>query len=118
MALAYQASLSLSILLFLYYGWSCLSSDVLRAEFERFGVSRFRILTGTLEILGAVGLLVGQFLQPVLFLSAGGLTVMMALVVAMRVRLRDPITETLPALVLMLVNLFILVFALRAAAAL
>ena len=117
MALAYQASISLSILLFLYYGWSCLSSDVMRAEFERFGVSRFRTLTGTLELLGAVGLLVGQFFQPVLFLSAGGLTALMALVVAMRVRLHDPVTETLPALVLMLVNLFILVFALRAAAA-
>lgn len=117
MGLAYQASISLSILLFLYYGWSCLSSDGMRAEFERFGVSRFRTLTGTLEILGAGGLLVGQFLPPILFLSAGGLTLLMALVVAMRVRIRDPLTETLPALVLMLVNLFILVFAVRAAAA-
>ena len=45
----YQAFKALSILLFLYYGLSVLVSNAMVTEFERFGLSRFRKLTGSLE---------------------------------------------------------------------
>ena len=53
MNLLYQVSKALSIALFLYYGIAVLVSNAMAAEFERFGMSRFRRLTGGLEVLGA-----------------------------------------------------------------
>ncbi|HUU94439.1 MAG TPA: hypothetical protein VM487_01770, partial [Phycisphaerae bacterium] len=44
---------------FLLYGASCLVSDHMRSEFVRFGLNRFRLLTGVLEVLGGAGLLIG-----------------------------------------------------------
>lgn len=112
MEIAFQVSVGLSIVLFLYYGLDCLLSDGMVVEFERYGLSRFRRLTGSLEVLGAVGLVVGYFVSPILVLASAGLTLLMALGVATRVRVRDPVAETIPALVLMLVNAYILFYAL------
>ena len=103
--------MGLSISLFLYYGTASLLADGMVAEFERFGLSRFRRMTGVLELLGALGLAVGLFLPAITVVSAGGLALLMALGVAVRVRVGDAALETLPAVVLGVVNLFILLFA-------
>jgi hypothetical protein len=108
----FQVSVGLSVVLFLYYGLSGLLSDGMVAEFERYGLSRYRRLTGSLEVLGAVGLVVGYFVLPVLVLASAGLTLLMALGVATRVRVGDPVAEMVPAFALMLVNAYILVYAL------
>lgn len=110
---AFQVSVGLSVVLFLYYGLSGLLSDGMVAEFERYGLSRYRRLTGILEVLGAAGLVVGYFVLPVLVLASAGLTLLMALGVATRIRVRDSVAETVPAFALMLVNAYILVYALR-----
>jgi len=112
MEIAFQVSVGLSVVLFLYYGLDCLLSDGMVVEFERYGLSRYRRLTGSLEVLGAVGLVVGYFVSPILILASAGLTLLMALGVATRVRVRDPVAETIPAFVLMLVNAYILFYAL------
>jgi len=108
----FQASKALSILLFLYYGLSVLVSDAMVADFERFGLSRFRRLTGSLEVLGSVGLMLGYLLPVLVVAASSGLTLLMVLGLATRYRARDRFTEALPALVLALVNLYILVYAL------
>ena len=108
----YHALIFVSSTLFLLYGIACLSMDGMKRDFRRFGLSRFRILTGTLEVLGAVGLIVGQFWLPLVPLSAGGLALLMLAGVATRIRVRDSLVQTLPALVLMCVNLFIAWYAL------
>lgn len=107
----YYACVGLSISLFLYYGTASLLADGMVAEFERFGLSRFRRMTGVLELLGALGLTVGLFLPAITVVSAGGLALLMALGVAVRVRVGDAALETLPAVVLGVVNLFILLSA-------
>lgn len=113
MEIAYQASKILSIALFLYYGLTCLFTDVRVAEFERFRLGRFRILTGSLEVLGALGLLAGYLAPFLVIVGAGGLALLMVLGVATRLRIRDSLVQMLPAIVLMLVNLYILVYALE-----
>ena len=113
MALAYQISKILSIVLFLYYGTGCLVSQSMVAEFERFGLARFRRLTGALEVMGALGLLAGYFFPPLVLIASGGLTLLMVLGVATRIRVRDSVVEMLPALILLMVNLFIFVHAAR-----
>ena len=108
----YLASILVSSTLFLYYGIACLAMDGMKRDFERFGLSRLRILTGTLEVLGAAGLIVGQFWLPLVPLSAGGLALMMLVGVTTRIRVLDSLAQTLPALVLTCVNLFIAWYAL------
>jgi hypothetical protein len=113
LTLAYQASIVVSAALFLFYGIACLSFEGMKRDFERFGLSHLRTLTGTLEVLGALGLIVGQFFWPPLVVgSASGLALLMLVGVATRVRVLDSLGQTLPALVLMCVNLFIAAYAL------
>lgn len=112
MTRAYFAAVFVSSMLFLFYGTACLCTDRMKREFERFGLGHLRILTGILEVLGALGLIVGQFWPPLVPLSAGGLALLMLVGVATRVRVLDSLVQTLPALMLMCVNLFILWYAL------
>jgi uncharacterized membrane protein YphA (DoxX/SURF4 family) len=110
MDLAYRVSIFLSVLLFLYYGLSCLFSDGMMAEFRRFGLSRFRRLTGSLEVMGALGLLAGLFVPIVTLLASAGLALLMLLGVLTRVRVGDPALETLPATILLVMNVFIFLY--------
>lgn len=109
MAYVHGTAIVLSASLFLFYGLLCLFSDGMMAEFERFGLARYRRLTGALEVLGAVGLLAGFFVPPILLLASGGLALLMVLGVITRVRVGDSLLETLPALLLLVVNAFIFV---------
>ena len=117
MDLAYRASIFLSVLLFLYYGLSCLFSDGMMAEFRRFGLSRFRRLTGSLEVLGALGLLAGLFVPLFTLLASAGLALLMLLGIVTRVRVGDSVLETLPAVILLGMNVFIFLYALGMAGA-
>ena len=110
MQLIYEASKILSIAAFLLYGLSCLFADGMVAEFERFGLSRFRRLTGALEVAGALGLVAGYRFPVFTVAASGGLAALMLLGIATRLRLRDPFVATLPALLLLLINLWVLVY--------
>jgi len=108
----YYTSIVVSSALFLFYGIACLAFDRMKRDFERFGLGHLRTLTGTLEVLGALGLLAGFFWPSLVPLSAGGLALLMLLGVVARVRVLDSLAQTLPALVLMFINLFIVWYAL------
>jgi uncharacterized membrane protein YphA (DoxX/SURF4 family) len=116
MSIIFQTSKVISIVAFLVYGLSCLFSQGMAAEFERFGLSRFRRLTGALEVVGALGLLAGYLFAPLVPAASAGLTLLMVLGVITRVRVRDPLVEILPAIVLLLINVFILAHSIRLAA--
>ena len=108
MAYAYWAAVLVSAVLFLVYGLLCLFSDGMEEEFTRYGLSRFRRLTGALEVLGGAGLLVGLLVTEIMLLASGGLALLMVLGVIARIRVRDPLLEMLPAIVLLVMNVFIL----------
>lgn len=108
MTLAFQVALVVSAVAFLAYGTACLALDGMKRDFERFGMARLRVLTGALEVLGALGLLAGWALSPLLVAaSAGGLALLMGAGVATRIRVLDSLAQTLPALVLLLMNAFV-----------
>lgn len=97
-----------SSIAFLTYGVACFSSPKLTAEFQRWGLAPIQKLTGALEVLGALGLLIG-FWNPLLrTLSAAGLSLMMLIAVGVRSKMRDPFLQWLPAVILLFVNLYIL----------
>jgi hypothetical protein len=111
MTLSYHILTALSVGLFLFYGIACLFFDGMVEEFKRYGLSRYRRLTGVLEVLGALGLVAGYVLPGVTMLASAGLTVLMLLGTATRIRVRDSPLQTLPAFVLMLVNAFLFLYA-------
>ncbi|HKK50533.1 MAG TPA: DoxX family protein, partial [Myxococcota bacterium] len=70
---AYHVANIVSILAFGTYGLLVLFADGMVEEFERFGLSRFRRLTGSLEVLGALGLAVGYLVPALTLLASAGL---------------------------------------------
>ncbi|HYW32088.1 MAG TPA: DoxX family protein [Gemmatimonas sp.] len=111
MTLAYRGLTALSVIVFLYFGASCLFANGMAAEFERYGLSRLRLLTGALELLGGLGLAAGQFIDGLVPVSAGGLALLMAMATLTRFRARDPWPDILPAVAMMLLNAFLVVVA-------
>jgi hypothetical protein len=98
----------ISGLTFIFYGLLCLFTNHMKAEFERYGLSQFRMLTGILELLGGIGLLLGLSFVPLLLVSCSGLALLMFLGVIVRLKTKDPLIQILPAFILMLINLQIL----------
>ena len=84
----------------------------MKQEFERWGLARFRLLIGTLEVLGGVGLFAGTTWPLVLTASSAGLCLLMVFGLAVRLKSRDGVLLSMPAAVLMLVNGYILVHSL------
>ena len=69
----------ISSLSFLGYGIAYFISPQMKSEFKRFGLEKVGTLTAVLELLGAVGLLVGLKIHLILLISAGGLALLMFL---------------------------------------
>lgn len=74
-------------------------------EFNRFGLSNpQRVITGSLQILGAAGLLTG-FLFPLIgLLASGGLAVMMLVAFIVRIKIKDGFLESAPSLIFLALN--------------
>lgn len=70
---------TISATLFVWYGLYAIFSESMVAEFKRYGLAPFRVLTGGLQVAASLGIFVGHFYRPLLLISAGGLTVMMLL---------------------------------------
>ena len=89
---------------FIVAGISYFISTKMKSEFRRFGFEKAGAFTAVLELLGASGLLMGLKVHPILAFSAGGLTILMLLAVAIRIKVGDAVRLTLPALFLMILN--------------
>lgn len=103
---------AVSIAAFLFYGSACLLSPKLVAEFERYGLARWRVLVGMLEIAGAVGLLAGQIFPLLKIAASAGLFLLMLCGLWARWRIRDPWYALVPAFVLGVINLVVCLSAL------
>ena len=101
-----------SIVAFAWYGVTCLVTREMVAEFDRYGLARFRTLTGALQLAGSLGLIAGFYSPPLLVLSAGGLSALMLSGIVARARIRDPLVAMLPAFAFFCLNLFITISAL------
>ena len=94
---------------FLFYGINSLISQKMANEFIRFGLNKQkRLLTGYLQILGALGLAFGYFYSAdLVFIASAGLTLLMLLGFAIRIKIKDSISQSLPALLVAFLNLYI-----------
>ena len=103
----------LSIVSFLFYGGLCILTNKMNAEFERYGFLKYQRLIGLLEILGALGLVIGYFYKGIFIMSSFCLTLLMFSAVLVRIKIKDPYILWTPALFLFLVNLYLCYFAFR-----
>ena len=97
----------ISSISYFYYGASCLLSKKMILEFERYGMSQYRVMTGVLQILTSIGLIAGFLNIWLVLISALGLALQMLFGLVVRVRLKDSITQALPALFFCALNIFI-----------
>lgn len=101
---------------FLFYGINCLFYPKMKEEFKRFKLSdNQRVLTGVLQILGSFGLLIGWYFFPTLFLlSSLGLALLMLMGFVVRLKIKDSIYVSLPALFFSVINFFLFLSYLKA----
>ena len=79
----------------------------MKNEFKRFGLERLGGFTVLLEVLGAIGLIAGIWINPLLQLSSFGLGLLMLLGVLVRIKMRDSLLISLPATFYMVLNFYI-----------
>lgn len=100
-----------SVISFLGYGSACFLLTSFKTEFERYGLAAQRPLVGTLQLAGALGLVAGLD-QPWIGLAAsGGLALMMLVAVGVRIKIKDPLPRTTPAVLYLALNAYLCLFA-------
>ena len=105
--------LNLSILLFsaisfIFYGITSFFSKRMLSEYARWGYKNQRILLGSLQLLGGVGLLVGIINSTLLIIASFLLTFMMITAVFVRIKIKDNIIQMSPAIFYTVLNFIIL----------
>lgn len=89
---------------FAVYGYQTLFGLPPRGEFERYGMPKVRIFVGSTQLLGAAGLVLGIRYPLLGAAAASGLTLMMLLGLAVRLKIHDAPRLMLPAASFALVN--------------
>ncbi|MGK0413904.1 MAG: hypothetical protein ACJA1B_002121 [Polaribacter sp.] len=97
-----------SSLAFIIFGINCFYSKFIILEFERYGLPTFRKLTGLLQILGALGSLIGLYYIPIILLLASiGLAILMIAGFIVRIKIKDDFLKSSPSFTFAAINLFI-----------
>lgn len=97
----------ISSISFFGYAVSYFISPHMKNEFMRFGLEKIGLLTIILEIMGAAGLIAGLRFNLILTISSLGLALLMLAGLIVRLKLKDNIWISLPALFYMGLNTYI-----------
>ncbi len=90
---------------FLFFGAASLFTSQMKSEFIRYGLENSRRLVGGIQLLGALGLLLGYFYSPLLqTLAALGLSILMLFGFLVRLRIRDSFIQSAPSLIYAVLN--------------
>lgn len=92
-----NVTLGFCALSFLLYGSSCLYSTHMADEFIRYRLSRFRVTTGILQILAALGLTLGMIYPWMGGIAAIGIALQMLCGLCVRLRIGDTWLQCMPA---------------------
>lgn len=80
----------------------------MKMEFLRYGLEKQRTFVGLLQLIGAIGLLVGYFYEvTITIISAFGLCLLMILGFGVRLKIRDSVIQSAPAFLYALINGYI-----------
>ena len=103
----YSILLLFSAASFLFYGINSFTSNFIIKEFLRYGIPQYRILTGWLQLLGALGIIIGFWINYIQILSTGGLALLMLFGIITRILIKDSFLKTLPVLLYCLLNTYL-----------
>ncbi|MEN8817483.1 MAG: DoxX family protein [Nonlabens sp.] len=94
-----------TIISFLFFGTTCLFSKHMRLEFTRFGLNTLqRLITGMLQLLGAIGLIIGIYNVKVGVVASAGLALLMLAGFLVRLKIKDGIYKSSPALIFLFLS--------------
>jgi len=96
-----------SALSFLGYGSGCFLSPYMKREFERYRLASQRTLVGGLQCCAAIGLLAGLSQPWMGRTAAAGLALMMLVAVGVRIKIKDTLLQTIPALIYLALNAYL-----------
>jgi uncharacterized membrane protein YphA (DoxX/SURF4 family) len=94
-----------SALSFIIYGLSCIFSTYMVLEFQRYQLARYRVLTGLLQLAGAIGLLLGLVAPVIGVFASGGLAILMAIGFGVRLKIKDSALRASPSFIYMCINI-------------
>ena len=100
-------TLLFSAVSFIVYGVNSFFSKRMISEYEKWGFKNQRILLACCQLLGGLGLLVGLVVPLMLSVASFLLMCMMLTAVFVRIKLKENVIKMLPALLYVVVNLFI-----------
>ncbi|MGB5818387.1 MAG: DoxX family protein [Saonia sp.] len=104
----FTALLFFSAISFLFFGLGCFFIPRMNTEFIRYGLEKQRKIVGLLQLLAAFGLVIGYMLLPILtFISASGLAILMLLGFGVRLKIKDNIVQSFPAVFYAILNIYI-----------
>lgn len=92
---------------FLGYGTACFLSAYMKREFDRYHLGAQCALIGGLQLSAALGLLAGLSHPWMGRSAAAGLALMMLVGVGVRIRIKDSLMQTAPALFYMALNAYL-----------
>tara|TARA_R110002051_G_C8769157_1_gene503147 strand:+ start:9437 stop:9784 length:348 start_codon:yes stop_codon:yes gene_type:complete len=97
-----------SAISFAFFGMGCFIAPRMKTEFLRYGLSKQRKIVGVLQLLGAMALVIGYYFSPILIVvSASCLTLLMLLGFGVRLKIKDSIVQSTPALFYAFLNAYI-----------
>jgi len=96
-----------SAISFLAYGSACFFSAYMKREFARYQLGSQRALVGGLQLCAAIGLLAGLSQPWMGRAAAAGLAVMMLVAVGVRIKIKDTLPQTIPALLYLALNAYL-----------
>ena len=76
-------------------------------EFKRFGLPNISLFIAVSQLSGSIGLIFGLFHPIILIFSSAGLTTIMLIACLVRIRVKDTLLESLPALFYLILNTII-----------
>lgn len=92
---------------FLVYGVGCFVFAHTAQEFMRYGMPGQRLLVGTLQLCAVAGLLAGLRYPWMGHAAAAGLTLMMMVALGVRLKIKDTLLQSAPAVLYLLLNAYL-----------
>ena len=92
---------------FIIYGYSSFISRRMKSEYARWGYNNQRKIVGSLQLLGGIGLILGLQINVLLITTSFCFIMMMTMAIFIRVKIKDNITDVLPAITYLFLSILI-----------
>ena len=93
---------------FIAYGVNSFISNKMILEFKRWGLEKRRKEIGGFQLMCGIGILIGLWSNLMLIVSSVVLIIMMLVAVYVRIKIKDNISEILPAIAYLILGIIIL----------